>query len=80
MILGAPPRNDPRSGLLHMSGGRLFQSLAMKIFIKKKILPRLACWMEILIDRSTEGSTGKHRTIIRNSHGVAYRNLQEKFR
>ena len=28
-VLRSPARNDPGSGLLHMSGGRLFQSFAV---------------------------------------------------
>ena len=29
MVLRSPARNEPRSGLLQMSGGRVFQTLAV---------------------------------------------------
>ena len=29
-VLRSPALNDPRSGLVHMSGGRLFKSLAVR--------------------------------------------------
>ena len=30
MVLRSPARNEPRSGLLQMSGGRVFQTLAVR--------------------------------------------------
>ena len=30
MVLSSPARNEPRSGLLQMSGGRVFQTVAIR--------------------------------------------------